>query len=271
MCSDYHCRFLPVLYNGHMPDEPCPLCGGGGWRVVERGGLSAAERCECQMEGREERLQNLANIPPLYQNASLDNFLLPADNPTARAGLTTVMMTVRQYAREFPAGEKPGLLLLGEPGTGKTHLAVAALRALVSKGFEAVFFDYQNLLDRIRSGYDQASGSSDREAYRAALDADVLLLDDLGAHRVTDWVEDTITAIITYRCNHRKALIATTNLPDPEMGMSVYERNESVPGSAVWKTSLAQRVGMRARSRLFEMCRVVKMPQVEDYRMRKTR
>ncbi len=49
-----------------------------------------------------------------------------------------------------------------------------------------------------------------------ALDADVLLLDDLGAHRVTDWVEDIVTSIITYRCNHRKPLIATTNLPDPD-------------------------------------------------------
>ena len=54
-----------------------------------------------------------------------------------------------------------------------------------------------------------------------ALDSEVLLLDDLGAHRVTDWVEDTINSIVTYRCNQRKALIATTNLPDPEAGSSV--------------------------------------------------
>ena len=67
---------------------------------------------------------------------------------------------------------------------------------------------------KIRSGYDAASGTSDREAYRAALEAEVLVLDDLGAHRVTEWVEDTVTSIITYRCNHRKPLIATTNLPD---------------------------------------------------------
>ena len=90
------------------------------------------------------------------------------------------------------------------PGTGKTHLAVAALRRIIAKGFQGVFFDYQNLLDRIRSGFDPNSGSSDREAYRGALDAEVLLLDDLGAHRVLPWIEDVVTAIITHRCNQRR-------------------------------------------------------------------
>ena len=53
----------------------------------------------------------------------------------------------------------------------------------------------------------------DKEAYRTALETDVLVLDDLGAHRVTDWVEDTVTSIITARCNHRKPLIATSMPP----------------------------------------------------------
>ena len=61
---------------------------------------------------------------------------------------------MRGFARDFPTTKKPGLLLMGDPGTGKTHLAVAAFRALLAKGFEGLFFDYQNLLDRIRSGYD---------------------------------------------------------------------------------------------------------------------
>lgn len=245
-----------------MPAETvCPICGGSGWRVQERDGLTGAERCECSKAADVAVNSRNAGIPPLYANAGFDNFMLPAGNPTAYNALGQVLTTVRSYAREFPAVDKPGLLLIGDPGSGKTHLAIAALKSILAKGFQGLFFDYQNLLDRIRSGYDAASGQSDKEAYRTALETEVLLLDDLGAHRVTDWVEDTVTSIITWRCNNRKATIATTNLADSDAGTS----------NTQGRITLGERIGMRARSRVFEMCKVVKMPLIEDYRMRRVR
>ncbi|HSB13591.1 MAG TPA: ATP-binding protein [Bryobacteraceae bacterium] len=252
-----------------MADTVCAKCGGSGWIIVEQDGISGAERCDCVAAERAGRIEDNAGIPPLYRNASFDNFALPQDNPIANRGLAAVLNTVRAYTREYPVLPKPGLLFIGDPGTGKTHLAVAALRKLIARGFEGLFYDYQNLFDRIRASYDATSGAADKEAYRSALDAEILLLDDLGAHRVTDWVEDTITSIVTYRCNHRRALIATTNLPDPDAGDALVERSADVQGVR-YRTSLADRIGSRARSRLFEMCKVVHMPLVEDYRLRKT-
>ena len=83
-----------------------------------------------------------------------------AGRPAGRSAMAEVLITVRNYVKEYPILDRPGLLFTGNPGTGKTHLAVAALRQLIGRGFEGIFFDYQNLLERIRAGYDPTSGVS---------------------------------------------------------------------------------------------------------------
>ena len=244
----------------------CPICGGTGWKIVERAGLSGAEPCPCAGEARAEALKDGSAIPPKFARATLQNFVVPNDNPVTRPKLAGALVRVTAFAREFPTGDRQGLLIAGDTGTGKTHLAVAALKAIIDKGHEGVFFDYQNLLDRIRSSYDKTSGSGDREAYRSAMESGVLLLDDLGSHRVTEWVEDIVTSIITYRYNQKKPLIVTTNL-DPK-GSAAYTTEG---GTQVPRKSLREVIGARATSRLSEMCHSVDLFGVQDYREKQPR
>ncbi len=136
--------------------------------------------------------------------------------------LTEVILQVRAYAKEFPNTKQPGLLLMGDPGTGKIFGGSGVPRQFWRRVLKALVL---RLPESSRPDpFDRYNDSSsippisDKEAYRVAIEKDVLLLDDLGAHRVTDWVFDTVTSIITSRCNQKKPLIATTNLIDPEMG-----------------------------------------------------
>jgi DNA replication protein DnaC len=253
-----------------MTTHKCPHCGDTGWIVTETDGVVTGRPCACREAARTSENWEASGIPPNYANDSFDNFRIPsvAEHPVAHRILQQAMVLAATYTSEFPLTERPGLIFAGDAGCGKTHLAVATVRRLIEKGFSTVFWDYQTLLERIRASYNEETRGSDRNAYQSALDAEVLLLDDLGAYRSSDWVEDVVTGIITYRCNHKKPLIATTNLPDEQMGGKEAKRlAEGATHKYDLRKTLSEAIGGRARSRLFEMCTVVKMFGAPDYRV----
>ncbi len=244
----------------------CPACQGTGWKHAGNGGVV---RCACLGDARPaERIRKLG-LPRKFAPVGFDNFRAgtPRENAIEYNILTGAMSAAKKFAEEYPFGPKRGLLFQGAPGVGKTHLAIAALKRLAERGFDCIFFDYQTLLQKIREGYDPAAGAGSRETYRAALETEVLLLDDLGAHRVTDWVLDTVTTIINHRYNEEKALIVTTNLPVIELGHDAVLSDE-VSGRPRVNDSLADRIGTRAVSRLCEVCREVRIA-TQDYRRRR--
>jgi DNA replication protein DnaC len=172
-------------------------------------------------------------------------------------------MIVAKWAAEYPL-DRTGLLLLGGSGLGKTHLSVAAIKELTRKGIHCLFCDYQELLKRIQNSYNPSSQTTEMELLRPAFETEVLLLDDLGATKPSDWVWDTVTFILNSRYNSNRATVITANFFD---GPSA--RAEGIHGlaRATRADTLGDRVGERMRSRLFEMCRFIPMDG-KDYRER---
>jgi len=241
-----------------VPEQTCARCGGTGYVIVERDGLSGANRCTCFEDHLNAQRIPRAGIPDKFVNATFENFSVGQSK-----ALGDIRWEVKSYATQYePDWRKPGLLIIGSPGIGKTHLAIAAFKQLLTRGFDGLFFDYQTLLDRIRAGWNKEAGVSERQAYQTALDAPILLLDDLGSRRSIEWVEDTVTAILTDRCNRNRTLIATANLPlQPALS-----GRETPAGEPRYGKTLSEVIGLRATSRLQEMCRIIQMPELPDYR-----
>ena len=105
-----------------------------------------------------------------------------------------------------------GLLLEGQPGVGKTHLAVAVLKQVIERtGARGLFYDTRDLLRVIRSTYDPSIRTTELEILRPVMTADLLVLDDLGAEKTSEWVEETMNLIVNTRYNERRLTIFTSN------------------------------------------------------------
>jgi len=166
----------------------CSFCYGAGLEVVPGKG---ARRCRCRTQEQRARLLEQARIPRRYQNCSLTNYHPAPNNGTQLQAFNYAFRLVD----EFPAVER-GLLFTGSCGVGKTHLAVGLLRGLIEKGMPCLFYEFGALLKEIQNSYNPISNTSELKILASVYDAEVLVLDELGAVKPSDWVRDTMMHII---------------------------------------------------------------------------
>lgn len=234
----------------------CPLCGGTGWKSVERDGVRQVAPCECRSEAALARRVAAARIPPRYQHCDFASFGVNIYPEAAyNASLLKARMDSESFARDFlPGVTERGLLFMGPSGVGKTHLAVAVLRLLLEKGMECLFCDFRELLKTIQDSYNPVAQSTEMQVLTPVLETEVLLLDDLGASKPSDWVLDMVGHILNTRYNDKRVTLITTNYLDATEKPNDYK--------------LSDRIGERMRSRLHEMCLPVVMNAL-DFRKKR--
>jgi len=227
----------------------CPVCDGTGWQVAERDGVRRATRCSCWRDQLTVRLFTDAHIPRRYQHCDLATFR------DYNESLRRARIRAQKLAEAFPVLDR-GLFLEGPPGVGKTHLAVAVLQQVVAtRGARGLYYDTRDLLRVIRSTYDPVVRTTELEVLRPVMTAELLVLDDLGAEKTSEWVEETLSLIINTRYNERRITIFTSNYDS--------QPDETDPNS------LLCRIGFRMYSRLHEMCDFVEL-DAADYRVEGT-
>jgi DNA replication protein DnaC len=274
-----------------MARTDCPICQGSGWKVVERTSKGAeasselspgqtkmvwAIPCDCTAGDRSDRILGKARVPERYRHCDFDNYEVdneienvPAEQLSAwNRSLAQAKFVVRRFAEEFsPLPEletEHGLLLMGPCGVGKTHLAVAALKQIVRRGHRGLFYDYRELLKAIQDSYNPDSQTTEMSVLEPVLEAELLVLDDVGSSKPSLWALETVGHILNTRYNEKRVTLLTTNFLDSDP-LETQAPQRAAPRTGAVDDSLTDRVGKRIRSRLYEMCRTVEI-FAPDYR-----
>lgn len=229
-----------------VKSEACERCQGVGLIRTERGSAP----CPCQLEAAIAGRIRRAAIPIGFSAARFESY---RPNEFTRNAFTMA----RTYAQEFPPAPDGhrGLMFHGTVGTGKTHLAASIAQVLAARGFQPLFVDVRELLERLKRSFDPKSSESESEIMAPVFKADLVIVDELGATRPTDWAFETIELLIGGLYNRIVPTIVTTNLPNCPAGGT--ETNEYT--RAARPETLGDRIGARMFSRLQQMCRPFEM------------
>jgi DNA replication protein DnaC len=243
--------------------QTCPACNDTGWKTIGEGRERRVTRCDCQRRQYVQKLLERARIPQRYQHCELSNFdVLPGPHESTQS---KALVMAQSFVREYP-GDHAGMLLIGPIGVGKTHLSVGILKELiVTRNVPCLFYDYRELLKEIQNSYNASVATTEMQILRPIFEAEVLVLDELGAVKPSEWVWDTVSHILNTRYNDKRTTIFNTNFDDEPPSGSGDDSERSRTFRAVRKETLGDRIGERMRSRLHEMCRIVKI-EGEDFR-----
>ena len=229
----------------------CSSCRGSGWLVKTEDSVEVVIPCpECRPKEGLQKLLQKAAIPPRYFDRGFEEY---SWHSKLQEG---AQLRAIDYVQAFPNVPR-GLLFAGPCGVGKTHLSVAILKTLIlEKHVHGQFVDEAELLRRLQYSYGPNSPETEREVMVPLSEVELLVWDDLGTGRPTDWVRETIRTVLNHRYTHNKQTILSTNWSlKPQTDKSPRSKGKTEP----LQNTLVERIGQRLFSRIMEMCEIIEV------------
>ncbi|MEO8611749.1 MAG: ATP-binding protein [Chloroflexota bacterium] len=158
---------------------------------------------------RQERMRRISNLDA-YSDKSFYNFVIdPNTLKPAESGSLQVALSLAEQFAENPEG---WLLLEGQYGCGKTHLAAAVGNIRLQKGDSVLFITTPDLLDHLRSTFGPSSETGYDETFDRIRNVPILILDDLGAENASEWAQEKLFQLLNHRYSRRLSTVITTNV-----------------------------------------------------------
>lgn len=215
----------------------CERCGGTGFVSRKDGKV---DLCGCRYT--KEDVNRILGIPRRFWDKDLDNYIPETEEEQ------NALFHANVFAETFGEEEGTGITFIGPTGVGKTHLAVGILKKVYrEKGVRGYFFDTKDLIYRLKLLMEE--GNTGR-VIRRILDLPLIVLDDLGSERLSDWQREIISYIISYRYNNLRSTIITSNFPlEGKQGGAVGLRERLDPGTVSRIYEMGKVINIKGRDR----------------------
>ena len=192
-----------------IPEKVCTSCSGTGYRIDDKSRV--AKECGCLIT---KRVKVSDALPKRWHDKTLWDLETREMKRSQAKDFKEAVSICQKYTDQFSRKTKKGLLLQGPVGCGKSHIAAGITKEIILKGFSAVYWNFAVLALEMRSG---ENGQSEKTVLSKCRESDLVVLDDLGTEKASEFSARITYQIIETRMDIQRPTIVTTNISEHEL------------------------------------------------------